>query len=205
MITLHLHPLASYCWKVLIGLYETDTAFVPNVVDLSDPTQRAALMRLTPFGKFPVLEDGARVITESTTILEHLGGSLIPPAIASEVRAKDRFFDLYVHEPMQKIVGDRLRPTGGKDPLGVAQARTTLGIAYDVIEHAMADRAWAAGESFTMADCAAAPALYYANEVAPIDAAHPRTRTYLDRLKARPSFARVLREAEPYAHMFPRD
>ena len=203
MITLHLHPLASYCWKVLIGLYETETPFTPNVVDLSDATQHAALMRLSPFGKFPVIEDGDEVVAESTTILERFP-ALIPDAIAAEVRARDRFFDLYVHTPMQKIVDDRIRPEDSKDPLGVSRARDTLRVAYHVIERTMADRrTWAAGETFTMADCSAAPALYYANEVAPLDA-HPHTRAYLDRLKARPSFARVLDEAAPYFQMFPR-
>ncbi len=203
MITLHLHPLASYCWKVLIGLYETETPFTPNVVDLSEATQRAALMRLSLFGKFPVIEDGDEVVAESTTILERFP-ALIPDAIAAEVRARDRFFDLYVHTPMQKIVDDRIRPEDSKDPLGVSRARDTLRVAYHVIERTMADRrTWAAGETFTMADCSAAPALYYANEVAPLDA-HPHTRAYLDRLKARPSFARVLDEAAPYFQMFPR-
>ena len=212
MITLHLHPLASYCWKVLIGLYETETPFTPNVVDLSDDVQRSALKRLAPFGKFPVLCDGERTITESTTILEHLArfhpgrAALIPsdPDVADPVRAKDRFFDLYVHEPMQKIVDDRIRPADEKDPLGVARARATLAIAYDVLEPVMGTRPWAAGEPFTMADCAAAPALYYANEVAPLGPAHPAVAAYLARLKARPSFARVLLEAAPYFHMFPR-
>ncbi len=203
MITLHLHPLASYCWKVLVGLYETETPFTPNIVDLSDATQRAALVRLSPFGKFPVIEDGDDVVAESTTILERFP-VLIPDAIAAEVRARDRFFDLYVHTPMQKIVDDRIRPEGSKDPLGVSRAQGTLRIAYDVIERTMADhRTWAAGETFTMADCSAAPALYYGNEVSPLDA-HPHTRAYLDRLKARPSFARVLDEAAPYFSMFPR-
>lgn len=200
MITLHMHPLASYCWKVLVGLYETQTPFTPNVVDLSDDAQRAALVRLSPFGKFPVIQDGTLVVTESTTILERYP-ALIPEAIAAEVRAQDRFFDLYVHTPMQKIVDDRLRPDGSKDPLGVSRAKETLAIAYDVIE--ARDGTWAAGEVFTMADCSAAPALYYGNEVAPLDA-HPRTRAYLERLKARPSFARVLDEAAPYFAMFPR-
>ena len=203
MLTLYYHPLASYCWKVLIGLYETETPFTPNVVDLSEATQRAALMRLSLFGKFPVIEDGDEVVAESTTILERFP-ALIPDAIAAEVRARDRFFDLYVHTPMQKIVDDRIRPEDSKDPLGVSRARDTLRVAYHVIERTMADRrTWAAGETFTMADCSAAPALYYANEVAPLDA-HPHTRAYLDRLKARPSFARVLDEAAPYFQMFPR-
>jgi glutathione S-transferase len=149
------------------------------------------------------------VLAESTTILEHLARThegLIPTDrdAADETRAKDRFFDLHVHEPMQKIVDDRIRPAGSKDPLGVSRARARLAVAYDMIETAMATRTWAAGDTFSMADCAAAPALYYANEVAPIDEAHPHTRAYLERLKARPSVARVLREAEPYRAMFPR-
>jgi glutathione S-transferase len=120
-----------------------------------------------------------------------------------QVRLRDRFYDLHVHEAMQKIVGDRIRPDGKRDPFGVEQARATLTTAYDVIEREMAKKTWAIGDAFTMADCAAAPALYYANKVQPLGATHANIASYLERLQARPSFARVLREAEPYFSMFP--
>lgn len=214
MLTLYMHPLASFCWKVLIGLYESDVPFHAHVVDLSREDDREALRRLWPFAKMPVLRDEARdrTVAESTTILEHLArhhpgrATLVPgdPELAAEVRAVDRVFDLYVHEPMQKIVDDRIRPPDAKDPLGVSRARATLAVAYDLIERRAAERVWAAGDAFTLADCSAAPALHYANEVQPLDGSHPHTAAYLARLRARPSFARVLREAAPYAHMFPR-
>jgi glutathione S-transferase len=205
MTTLYFHPLASYCWKVLIALYESDADFVPKNVDLADAQQRAELERLWPIGRFPVLRDGDRVIAESTTILEHLASAhssarwLIPPAIANEVRALDRFFDLHVHEQMQKIVDDRLRPSDSKDPLGVSRARARLSIVYPMIEQRIGT--WAAGDAFTMADCSAAPALYYAAKVQPLE--QPKLEAYLQRLTERPSFARVLAEAAPYAHFFP--
>lgn len=206
MLTLHLHPLASYCWKVLLGLYENETPFRAQQVDLSKAEEREALQRLWPVGKFPVLTDGEHVIGESTTILEYVAArhpgacELIPAAMALEVRAMDRFFDLHVHEHLQKIVDDRLRPPESKDPLGVSRARERLGIAYGMLEGWLAQRTFAAGAQFTMADCAAGPALYYANKVQPLG---PVTLAYLQRLEARPSFVRVLQEAAPYAHFFP--
>lgn len=214
MLTLHYHPLASYCWKVLVGLYESDAPFRPHFVDLSKEEARAALQKLSPLGKFPVLRDDARdrTVAESSTILEYLArhhpgrAALVPQDLdaADEARAMDRFYDLYVHEPMQKVVDDRLRAAASKDPLGVERAHATLATAYGMIEGWMAQRRWAAGEAFTIADCAAAPALYYANEVHPLGEAHPHAAAYLRRLKERPSFARVLDEAAPYAHLFPR-
>ena len=209
MLTLYMHPLASYCWKVLVGLYETELPFVAKGVDLSDSRERAAFCALWPLGKFPVLVDGDRVIPESTTILEHLArlsGTLLSRDldVAAETRARDRFFDLYVHEPMQKVVDDRLRPVEARDPLGVSRARGTLATAYGIVEDVMSRRTWAAGETFSLADCAAFPALYYANEVAPLAPQHPATIAYLARLQARPSVARVLREAAPFLHLFPR-
>ena len=119
------------------------------------------------------------------------------------MRLSDRFYDLYVHEKMQKIVGDRIRPEGKKDPDGVERARNELEIALSLVDRDMAEGGWATGLTFTMADCAAAPALYYANQVAPFGDNHPGAARYLERLMARPSFARVLAEAEPYFAMFP--
>lgn len=212
-LKLYYHPLASYCWKVLIALYENETPFERQLVDLSKPEQRAELARLSPFAKFPALEDRTRgrAFWESTTIIEHLAqhhagkSPLIPsdPDRAFEVRRKDRFFDLYVHESMQKIVGDKLRPEGKRDPLGVEQARAALATSYDWLERELGSQPWAAGDTFSMADCAAAPALYYANRVAPFGSTHPNTATYLERLHARPSFARTFEEAQPYMALFP--
>lgn len=214
-LTLHFHPLASYCHKVLIALYENDTPFAPNKVDLSDQGERAALLQLWPIGKFPVLCDGARgeTIPESSVIIEYLdchypGATRFIPGDADrarQTRLRDRFYDLYVHEPMQKIVGDRLRPEGNKDPHGVEEARARLGTSYGMIDAEMAARTWAMGDEFSLADCAAAPSLFFANEVMPFSAGHESIAAYLGRLKARPSFARVLKQAEPYFAMFPRE
>ncbi len=211
-LTLHYHPLASFCWKVLAALYENDTPFAPQLVDLGDETSRAAFLALWPMGKMPVLRDEARgrTIPETSIIIEYLQQHypgptrLLPddPDLALLVRLSDRFFDLYVQAPMQKIVGDRLRPEGRKDPQGVAEARRQLETAYGMIERDGADRTWAMGEAFTMADCAAAPALFYADKVAPLGE-HQHTARYLARLKERSCIARVLEEAEPYFSMFP--
>jgi glutathione S-transferase len=213
-LTLHFHPLASYCHKVLIALYENDTPFTPNIVDLGNEIERAALLKLWPIGKFPVLRDDARnqTVPESTVIIEYLdrhypGRTRFVPADADrawQTRLRDRFYDLYVHEPMQKIVGDRLRPDGRKDPHGVEEARTRLRTSYRMIDQAMATARWAMDDGFSLADCATAPALFYANEVLPLGADHSNVVAYLDRLKARPSYARVLKQAEPYFGMFPR-
>jgi glutathione S-transferase len=214
-LTLHFHPLASYCHKVLIALYENDTPFTPHMVDLSDGSARAALLKLWPIGKFPVLSDDAlkQTVPESSIIIEYLdrhypGKTQFIPADAERargVRLSDRFYDLYVHEPMQKIVGDRLRPADKKDPHGVEEAKARLATAYDIIEEEMTTRPFASGDGFSLADCAAAPALFYANEVMPFGKAHGNLAAYFGRLKARPSYARVLREAEPYLAMFPRE
>lgn len=211
---LYFHPLASFCHKVLIALYENDTPFEAVFVDLGKEDQRAALLKLWPIGKFPVLRDDARdqIVPESTVVIEYLdryypGNTRFIPAEpdrAWQVRLRDRFYDLYVHEPMQKIVGDRLRPDGARDPHGVEEARARLRVSYGMIEREMATRTWAAGEAFSLADCAAAPALFYANEVMPFGETHPAVAAYFERLKARPSYARVLKEAAPYFAMFPR-
>jgi glutathione S-transferase len=214
-LTLHFHPLASYCHKVLMALYENETPFTPNIVDLGNERERAALLILWPIGKFPLLRDGARdqVVPESSIIIEYLdryypGRTQFIPEnadLASEIRLRDRFYDLYVHEPMQKIVGDRLRPADKKDPHGVGEAKARLRTSYGMIDQAMAGQSWAVGEAFSLADCAAAPALFYANEVLLFGDEHRNVAAYLDRLKARPCYARVLKEAEPYFAMFPRE
>jgi glutathione S-transferase len=212
-LELYYHPLASFCWKALIALYETGTPFEPIIVDLADATSRAAFLKVWPMGKFPVLRDDAagRTIPESSIIIEYLaqhhpGQTQLVPADADEareVRLRDRFHDLYVQEPMQKIVGDRLRPADQKDPYGVAQAAAQLTTSYGIIDREMATRTWATGDSFTMADCAAGPALFYANKVVPLDDDHRNVAAYLRRLTERPSFARVIAEAQPYFKLFP--
>lgn len=212
-LTVYLHPLASFCQKVLIALYENGTPFTPQIVDLGDPASAASFKQVWPIGKFPVLRDERldRIVPESSIIIEYLelyypgANAMLPadPDLAVQTRLWDRFYDLDISEPMQKIVGDKLRPEGQHDAFGVQHARAALATAYAVIEREMAAKTWAAGEAFSMADCAAAPALFYANLVAPLDAAHPNARAYLARLMERPSFARVVREAQPYFAMFP--
>ena len=213
-LTLHFHPLSSFCHKVLIALYENDTPFTPNIVNLQDEAERNAFRKLWPIGKFPVLEDHARdwSVPESSIIIEYLdqrfpGPTRFIPAdaeVARNVRFRDRFFDLHIHMHMQKIVGDRLRPADRKDPHGVEDARTRMRTALDMVEQAMAAKTWANGESFTMADCAAAPALFYADKVMPFAMTHPNATAYLKRLMERPSYARTLKEAEPYFQFFPK-
>jgi glutathione S-transferase len=212
-LTLHYHPLSSFCWKVLIGLYENGTPFERVVVNLGDPASRAAFYALSPAGKMPVLRDEARdeTVPETTIILDYLdvhhpGPVRFVPGDADEgrrARLWDRFVDLYVHLPMQRIVGDRLRPEGDRDPYGVAEARAQIARSCAILEEQLAGRTWLTGEDFGLADCAAAPPLFYAVKVGALGPDHPEVMAYLERLKARPSFARVLAEAEPYFHMFP--
>jgi glutathione S-transferase len=192
-LTLYFHPLSSFCMKVLIALYENDTPFKPQIVDFSNAAQAAEFRSMWPVGKFPVLRDeaGDRMIPESSIIIEYLD---------QHYPGRTRF----LQGPMQKIVGDRLRPQGKKDELGVEQARTQLKTALDIVDREMAANTWAMGDAFGMADCAAAPALYYANLVAPFIETHKNATAYLDRLMRRPSFARTVKEAEPYRAMFPK-
>lgn len=212
-LKLYYHPLASYCWKVLIALYESETPFDTVLVNLAEADDRAALGKLWPLLKFPVLVDEASglVVPESSIIIEYLaqtqakGRALLPTDAASalETRLMDRVFDQQIHEPMQKHVGDKLRPEDKRDPYGVEQAHAQIEQAYELLDERLSGRTWAAGQTFTLADCAAAPALYYANRIRAIPAARPRLLAYWEQLKARPSFARVFREAEPYLHFFP--
>jgi glutathione S-transferase len=211
--TLYYHPLSSYCQKVIVAFYESGVPFVPKLVDLGNPDERAGLVKLYPIAKFPVLRDEERgeTIPESSVIIEYLARHhssatpLMPaePELAARVRAQDRFYDLYLHTDMQKIIGDRLRPADKKDPYGVEQARTRIKLCYGMIDADMADKTWAAGDTFTMADCAAAPPLFYANMVEPFEA-YPNVKTYFGRLSERPSYKRALEEAKPYFHMIPK-
>jgi glutathione S-transferase len=210
---LYYHPLSSFCQKVVIALYENDVAFDGKITDLVSEASRAAFKAIWPVMKFPVLRDEAtgRIVPESSIIIEYIQHharcrtELVPsdPARAHEVRLWDRFFDLHVNVPMQKVMADRRRPADGHDPLGVGEARDALAIAYDVLEAALVDRRWAAGDEFSMADCAAAPALFYANMIVPF-ADRRRIAGYFARLSERPSYARVRKEAEPYLALVPR-
>jgi glutathione S-transferase len=219
-LTLHFHPLSSFCHKVLIALYENGTPFAPRIVNLMDAGERSVFRKLWPIGKFPVLRDDARdrTIPESSIIIEYLdqhypGKTRFIPAdadLARQMRLRDRYFDLHIHMQMQKIVGDRLRPADRKDPHGVAEARALMGTALGALEGQMAvqdvaKQPWAMGDRFTMADCAAAPALFYADKVEPLGEKYPQVAAYLGRLTQRPSYARALQEAEPYFKFFPQE
>jgi glutathione S-transferase len=214
-LTLHFHPLSSFCHKALIALYENDTPFRPQLVNLMDEGERTAFRKLWPIGKFPVLRDDVRdrTIPESSIIIEYLdqhypGKTKFIPAdadLARQMRLRDRYFDLHIHMQMQKIVGDRLRPADRRDPHGVEEARALMGTALGALEGQMAARTWAMGETFTLADCSAAPALFYADKVAPLGEKYPQVAAYLGRLTQRPSYARALKEAEPYFKFFPQE
>lgn len=210
-LTLYFHPLSSYCHKVLIALYENGTPFERRMVNLMDPAGAAAFKKIWPCGQFPVLQDGDRVIPESTSIIDYLdqhfpGKSRFIPADAElgrQVRAKDRFFDLQLHAHMQKVVGDRLRPQDKRDPYGVEQAKAKIDVALDLIDADMAGKTWAVDEQFSLADCAAAPPLFYLDKVFPLAGKHKQAAAYLDRLLKRPSYARAIEEAKPYFSMLP--
>ena len=207
---LYAHPFSSYCQKALIALYENRLAFEYCMLgaDESIATEHA---RLWPLRKMPVLVDGERTVVEASIIIEYLGlhypgGSRLIPEdreAALDVRMLDRFFDNYVMTPMQRIVGDHLRPEDDRDPYGVAEAHKLLDVAYGWLEDALRGRTWAAGGDFSLADCAAAPALFYADWVHPLGAAHENVRAYRRRLLARASFARAVDEARPYRGLFP--
>lgn len=212
-LKLYFHPLTSFCHKALIALYENGIAFEPIVVDLADEVSSAAFRKVWPMAKMPVLRDEARdrTVAESSTVIEYLDAfypgatRFLPrdPDRAWQTRMWDRFYDHYVQEPMQKIVTDRLRPAGQSDAHGVEQAKKQLLEAYKVAEPIMQSKTWAMGDDFTLADCAAAPALLYANTVMPFGRTETNLSAYLDRLMARRSFARVLEEAQPYFALFP--
>ena len=212
-LKLYFHPLASFCHKALIAFYEGGIPFEPVVVDLGDAASRAAFQAVLPMAKMPVLRDERRkcTIAESTIVIEYLDAHypgptrFVPqdPDRAWQTRMWDRVYDHYVQQPMQKIVTDRVRPAGTSDAWGVEQAKTQLQEAYAMIEREMRSRTWAMGDDFTLADCAAAPALFYASTVVPFADTQKNLPEYLERLMARPSFARVLAEAEPYFALFP--
>jgi glutathione S-transferase len=210
-LTLHEHPFAAYCWKALIALYERDLPFEPHFV--GDEADRARLAELWPMASIPVLVDDGPGITlpESTAIVEYLDGlcdapQLVPadPAAALQARLWDRVIDGHVMTPMQKIVGDNLRPEGRGDPEGVAAAHATLDRAYALLDEHLTGGGWAAGPVFTLADCAAAPALFYGRVVHRWDEERlADLARYFTALTARPSVARVVDEAREYRHLFP--
>jgi glutathione S-transferase len=212
-LTFYFHPLASFCHKVLLALYENGTPFTPSIVDLMNPDAKASYLDIWPIGKIPVLRDDSRdrTIPETTIIIEYLEEHypgpqpMLPRAAAERLDARlwDRFFDSYVQVPMTKIVTDRLRAAGEHDSRGVADARAMLQTAYGMIETRMQNRTWILGDAFSIADCAAAPAIFYAGIVEPFAQTHPHTSAYFERLLQRPSFKRVLAEARPYFQYFP--
>lgn len=212
-LELFMHPLSSYCHKVLIALYENEVPFEIRRVD--DPAVDREYARLWPLKHFPLLRDVRRnqVVPESTIIIEylqiHFPGKvkLIPddPDLALQVRLRDRFFDNYLHAQMQKFAGNNLRPEGQRDDFGLEQARAEFVKALGLFDAQIAHRTWAMGDAFTMADCAAAPALFYGNRFfGPFRATHPNALAYLDRLMKRPSYARALEEAKPFMHLLPK-
>ena len=211
ILTLYGHPFSSYCWKALIALYENDIAFDFRMLDPDHPENNAELEARWPLKKFPVLVDDERFIAESTIIIEYLAVhyprpvALIPADAdaAIEVRLLDRFFDNYVMTPVQKVVGDALRPESARDQHGVAEARAQLDTAYHILDRWMATREWAAAGQFSLADCAAAPSLFYADWVHPIPDGLTNAKAYRARLLARASVARAVDEARPYRHFFP--
>lgn len=211
-LTLYYHPLSSCCWKALVALYELDVPFEPHLLNLGDAGERERFRALWPTGKMPLLVDAGVVVPETSIIIEHLSRrwgdanrSLLPAdeAACLEVRLMDRLLDLYVMTPMQAIVADWLRPESDRDPVGVAKSRETLAMAYGLLEGKLQGRSWIAHDRFSLADCAAAPSLFYASTLVPLTDAHPRLRAYLDRLLERPSVARVLEEARPVFQFYP--
>jgi glutathione S-transferase len=207
-LTLYYHPLASYCHKVLVALYEHDIAFDPRIIDLGAEDDRAELGALWPFRKFPVLRDHERqrTVPESSIIIEYLDPfAARPPLIpqdandALQVRLWDRIVDSYVHEPMQDIVLDYLRGAHGD----MGGLRATIQTAYGLLDTQLATRPWVAGHAFSMADCAAAPALFYAQTLEPFPEPLVHLWAYFERLMERPSVQRVLAEARPYFPMYP--
>lgn len=209
MIEIFGHPFSSYTWKVLIALYENATPFTFRMVE--DPENKATLDRLWPLGKFPVLREGETVVIETSTIIEYLqthhpgATTFLPadPAAALEVRMLDRVFDNHVMNVMTRQVVDAMRPPERRDPDLAAAVAAALDQIYGWLDTRLAGRAWAAGDAFTLADCAAAPALFYADWVHPIADRFAVLKAYRARALARPSVARCVEEARPYRHYFP--
>ena len=212
MLALYGHPFSSYTQKVLTALYENGTPFELRNLDPAAPGNHAPeWLRRWPLAKFPLLVDGDHTVVESSIVIEHLQMAhpgpvqliLADPAAALQVRFMDRFFDLHVMAPVQHAVNAALTGDPAKRVDGVAWAADKLEKAYAWLEGEWARRTWAAGDGFTMADCAAAPALFYADWTHPIAASYPLLRAYRARLLARPSFAQAVEGGRPYRHYFP--
>jgi glutathione S-transferase len=213
LLQLHYHPLSSYCHKLLIALRELGTPVEKHLLNLGDPEQRAAFVALWPTGKMPLLIDGGQPIAESSIIIEYLqqrhaapGRSLIPkdPEAALPVRLWDRLFDLYVMTPMQALTAELLRPAGERNAAAEARAREALARAYAMADTQLQQgHSWVASDSFSLADCAAAPALFYAVTYVPIEARHAALKAYFERLMARESVAQTVDEARPYFRFYP--
>ena len=209
MLQLFSHPFSSYCQKVLIALWENEVPFTYR--NLEEPEAAADRASLWPLGRFPVLLDGDLTVAESTIIIEHLDLHhpgpirLIPEdrRAALEVRFIARFFDNYVMDVMSKPVFEAIKGEPGRKELAMIEARQALDTAYGWLEDRLKDRLWAAGEHFSMADCAAAPSLFYADWVHQIAPRFGRLRQYRAQLLARPSFAQAVEEARPYRSYFP--
>jgi glutathione S-transferase len=208
---LYAHPFSSYCQKVLVALYENATPFEFMMLDGEHPDVFAEFSATWPIKRFPLLVDGDRVVMEATSIIEYLDlrhpgpVRLVPsdPDAALEARMMDRFFDNYVSTPQQKVVFDRIRPEAVRDPHGVTEARAMLDTSYAWLDRRMSGRQWAVGDDFSLADCAAAPFLFYADWSHRIDASFANVIAYRQRLLARPSFARAVDEARPFRSYFP--
>jgi glutathione S-transferase len=202
------HPFSSYSQKVLIALWADGTVF--NYRMIEDPANMEELKRHSPYGLFPALLDDGRPVLETSIIIEHLrahhrgSNDWIPEGeTGRRVRFLDRFFDLYVMNNMSKPVFDMIRAEGDRDPFGVQKARGDLHTAYDYLEANLGDGPWAVGEQFTMADCAAAPSLFYADWVEEIGPSRPRLAAYRARLLAHPVVARAVDEGRPFRGYFP--
>ncbi len=209
-LQLYAHPFSSYCQKVLIALWADGTEFEYRMLDQEHPENMDELKQRWPFGLFPLLVDDGETVVETTPIIEHLQARHPGPnrwipdgEVGRRVRFLDRFFDLYVMSNMSRPVFDAIRPEGSKDPFGVEQAMTGLRTAYDWIEANLGDGPWAAGADFTLADCAAAPSLFYADWVEEIGPQRPKLAAYRARLLAHPVVARAVDEGRAYRHFFP--
>ncbi|HET6536042.1 MAG TPA: glutathione S-transferase family protein [Sphingomicrobium sp.] len=203
------HPFSSYTQKVLIPLWADNTPFDYRMVAPDHPENGEELKRHSPFGQFPLLIDGDTAVFESTPIIEYLQAChpgrncWIPEGEPGRrVRFLDRFFDLHVMNNMQAVVGEALRPEESRDPYGVTKARERLHVAYDWLEGQIGEE-WAAGDAFTLADCSAAPSLFYADWVEEIGGTRPRLKAYRARLLAHPVVARAVDEGRPYRSYFP--
>ncbi len=206
------HPYSAYGQKASVALYELGLAFDPKLVGAANEAVMAEFRALSPFAKMPALVDTAtgRTLYESSIVIEYLDGlagpgKLIPadPAAALEARLVDRMVDTYVGGPMNRIIPRKFRPAGNEDPYGDTQDAEILARAWDWLEQRLADgRTWGAGETFTLADCGAAPILTYARRLVPFGD-RPRLRAWHGRLMARPSFVRALEDAAPFGDLMP--